>query len=198
MIPTGRHPVLLIPGWSDRARHLAPLRRRFVQAGWPRESTIAVGFRDRFGSNVDHAHEIARAIDEVLEKTGGDRVDLVAHSMGGIAARLLVAGAEGSTVRRVAFLATPHRGTFSAYLAWGIGAEEVRPGSVLLRELSKKARVPSIALRVPFDSRVIPGSSARLAGARNHVVLAGHRSILRHKGAFELVRGFFECEHDDR
>ena len=191
-------PVLLIPGWSDRPRHLEPLRKRFVRAGWAEDGAVSVGFRDRFGSNRAHAREIAAVITETLDRTGRERVDVVAHSMGGIAVRALLSGPEVNPVRRVAFLATPHRGTLSAYFAWGEGADEARPGSAFLRELREEVDVPALALRVPFDTRVIPGGSAKLRGARNRRVFSGHRSILWHAGAFEIVRRFLNGDDDTR
>ncbi|MBI3268509.1 MAG: alpha/beta fold hydrolase [Planctomycetes bacterium] len=60
---------------------------------------------------------LARAIDLVRARTKASQVDLVAHSMGGIVARMYVTGMRlrgGASyrgdVRRVVFVGTPHRG----------------------------------------------------------------------------------------
>src|SRR5688572_4488272 len=113
-------PVLLIPGWSDRTSRLHVLHGRLVQSGWPAASVAIVEFENRFGGNVEHAAEIERAIAALKQRTGASRVDIVAHSMGGLATRYYLHFHDGAQhVRRVVFLATPHRGTLAARFAPG-------------------------------------------------------------------------------
>lgn len=189
-------PVLLVPGWNDRAEDLAPLRGRFLEAGWPEEGVEALEFEDPVGSNVEHAAEIAVAVQALRERTGAAVVDVVAHSMGGLAVRKhLVEGATG--IRRVVFLATPHRGTMTAYLAWGEGGEEMQPGGPFLldinRELLPHRNVGVMAVRTAMDLRVIPGESAELPGAVNREVCCPtHRGLLDDAETFELIRGFLD------
>lgn len=192
-----RAPVLLVPGWNDRAEDLAPLRDRFLEAGWPEDRVVALEFEDPVGSNVEHAAEIALAVQELRERTGAPAVDVVAHSMGGLAVRKhLVEGATG--IRKAVFLATPHRGTMTAYLAWGEGGEEMQPGGPFLldinRELLPHRNVAVLAVRTPMDLRVIPGESAELPGAVNREVCCPtHRGLIDDAETFELVRDFLEA-----
>ena len=184
-------PVVLVPGWRDRPRAMRHLRRYLIEAGWPESAITVVGFRDRFGSNIEHAQEIARVL-EPLQAAGPRSIDLVAHSMGGLATRYLLSQfGVGSLLRRVIFLGSPHLGTLAAYLVWGHGAAEMRPGSKFLRAIRDLPpdRPELFALRAPFDVRIIPPAHALLAGAHNMTVLCfGHRHLLRSRRVLEQVR----------
>lgn len=187
-----RVPVLLVPGWMDGVAALEPLRRRLVASGWPEAAVVAAGFADPYGSNVDHATELAAAVDQLLAATGATKVDVVAHSMGGLAVRHYLRFLDGAAkVRRVVFLATPHRGTYAAYLAWGDGAEEMEPESGFLRRLNGEplpAGVRATTIRTPLDLRVFPGESAELPGATNlEVCCPTHPGLLRDERTFALV-----------
>jgi triacylglycerol lipase len=189
-----RRPVVLVPGWRDRPRALRHLHGFLVRAGWAEQDLALVEFRDRFGSNTEHAAEIAC----VLDRAGREprSVDLVAHSMGGLATRfLLLHHPQARLIRRAIFLGSPHRGTLAAYLVWGQGAAEMRPGSPFLIGLRASPRYEPdlIAIRAPIDIRIVPPSSALLDGARNlRVPCLGHRHLLRARRVLERVRALLE------
>lgn len=123
-----RLPVLLVPGWSDGPEELEPLRNRFLRAGWPAGEVMAVEFDDPVGSNLDHADEIAAALDSLKRRTGSAEVDVVAHSMGGLATRWYLKDAGAESIRRVVFLATPHRGTLLSWATITPGGARCGPG----------------------------------------------------------------------
>lgn len=189
-------PVLLVPGWSDDTVHMEPLRRRFLDAGWPASRVRPVEFSNPVGSNRTNAEEIARAVDVLRGLTGVDRVDVVAHSMGGLAVRHFLQSADGeSSVRRVVFLGTPHRGTVAAMLAWGEGGREMVPGSPFLTNLNEEAERPAevemLAIRTPVDLRIIPGSSAVLPGVLNlEVCCPTHTELVDDDEVFRRVEAF--------
>lgn len=193
MSPVSRPtPVLLVPGWSNRARAMRRLARFLLQNGWPRDRVRALDFADPFGSNVVHAREVARAVDAMRATTGEDRVDIVAHSMGGLATRRFMADqGEQPPVRRVVFLATPHAGTWAALLAFGGGRREMLPGSRFLRDLEHcewPEAVDAIALRTRLDLRVFPPASAVLDCADNHCLrLVTHQGLLRSRRVHRMV-----------
>ena len=58
---SARPAVLLVPGWSDTSRVLRPCREYLIGEGWPDSHVVALSFRDRYGSNLEHAREIADA-----------------------------------------------------------------------------------------------------------------------------------------
>ena len=187
--------MLLVPGWSDTARSLRRMARHLVEAGWPGRIVRPLGFRDRFGSNIDHAEEIAAAAGELLAASPDGRIDVVAHSMGGLAVRWWMARHGGhESVRRAVFMGTPHRGTLAAWVAWGRGAPEMRARSRFLRELDEHwphvSRCDIVTVSTPFDLRIFPGSSARLERARHiETRCLTHHRLLTDRRVLSLVCG---------
>ena len=188
-------PVLLVPGWFDTARELAALKIRLLAAGWAHVETLT--FRDPTGSNRDHAEEIDSLVAMVLAETGATEVDIVAHSMGGLATRWYLKTRAEAPVRRAVFIASPHRGTLAAHLAWGEGRDEMMPESAFLAALNRGPALPvgveAMTIRTPIDTRVVPGESATLPGVEDHTVCCPtHQGLLRHDEVFYLVVDFLE------
>lgn len=190
-------PVLLVPGWFNEADAMEPLRRRFLAAGRDSAAVVALGFEDPVGSNRAHAREIARAVLALQERTGAARVDVVAHSMGGLAVRYYLWNGGAEDVRRVVFLATPQRGTLTSFLAWGDGAEEMRPGSPFLVSITRAPILPpevtALTVRTPLDLHVLPPESATLPGVPDvEVCCPTHEGMLDDDETFEAVRRFLD------
>ena len=190
-------PVLLVPGWFDTERDLAALRIRLMSAGWESDHVVTVAFSDPTGSNRDHAAEIAAAAWALLEATGHEELDVVAHSMGGLAVRWFMLQAEAPPVRRIVFLATPHSGTLSAYVAWGDGSTEMKPESPFLDTLNAAPAVPmgveALTIRTPIDTHVIPGESAILPGVPDQIVCCpSHAGLIRDLEVFRIIRRFLD------
>lgn len=187
--PAGRRPVLLLPGWRDGARALGPLARSLVTAGWPAELVRPVSFRDPFGSNVAHAAELADALETLRHEAGG-RIDVVAHSMGGLALRYYLKERRDHGVGRAVFLATPHTGTWLAWLAFGRARPELMRNSGLVRSLGPlPPDVPAICIHSPWDLRVLPRHSARLDGVPSMEIRGvTHRGMLRSRRVHAAVR----------
>ncbi len=189
-------PVLLVPGWGDPASVVSPLARRLASEGWRSSHLRALTFRDPVGSNEANARELEAAIEALRAATGAERVDIVAHSMGGLAVRHFLQDRGGAeVVRRVVFVGTPHRGTVTALLARGDGGKEMVPGSPFLERLNGEdgevVGVELLAIRSPLDLVVIPRSSAMLPGARNvEVCCPTHHGMLEDDRTFEIVRDF--------
>lgn len=193
-------PVLLVPGWGDSGLALASLRARFIQAGWPPGRVVAMAFDDPVGGNREHAAAVGARIRDLRKALVEDRIDIVAHSMGGLAVRYHLATRGGEDVRRVVFLATPHRGTVAAHVAWGEGSEEMEPGSPFLDSLNALPPVPdgveALSIRTPVDLRVVPGSSAVLPEAQNvrnaEVCCPTHAGLLDDPETFRTMVDFLQ------
>ncbi len=70
-------------------------------------------------SNMINARLLKDKIQEVLIKTGASKVDIVAHSMGGLITRYYISSdLYRHDVDQVVFLGTPHRGAPKSYLTW--------------------------------------------------------------------------------
>jgi pimeloyl-ACP methyl ester carboxylesterase len=133
---------------------------------------------DRFARQLDER------VDEVLRACGTSKVILVAHSLGGLAARAWCARLGGSSrLARLVTIGSPHHGSRLAQLVPGTCAAEMVPGSEwLLRLEADERRAPALPATCIFsrhDSMVAPQDSALLAGAS---VLA-----LERLGHFELL-----------
>jgi triacylglycerol lipase len=193
--PADHTPVVLVPGWSDGLEELAPLHNRFLTAGWPSHAVHTMEFEDPEGSNVLHAEELATAVRSLLDRTGASTVDIVAHSMGGLAVRQYLQDGGAPSVRKVVFLATPHRGTVSANVAWGDGAREMEPGSQFLLDLIRARPVPpgvsAITVRTPLDLHIIPSESATLPGIPDvEVCCPTHAGLLDDDDTFRAIEAF--------
>lgn len=193
----GDVPVLLVPGWLDTARDLAAMRIRLLGAGWPDDFVETVTFDEPTGSNRIHAAELAEAVDTLLSRSGAAEVDIVAHSMGGLATRWYLRTHPEAPVRRVAFLGSPHHGTLAAHLAWGEGGEEMMPDSPFLDTLNAEAPIPegveAITVRTVVDTHIVPGESATLPGVVDHELCCPtHPGLLSDGEVFEIVLEFLE------
>jgi triacylglycerol lipase len=191
-----RRPILLVPGWLGRASDMLALKERFVRDGWSEAEVFPLEFADPVGSSVDHAAELELALESVLLETGAHQVDVVAHSMGGLAVWVLLQK-EGALlpINRVVFLATPFQGTVTAYLAWGAGGPEMIPESDFLRGLQMggwpETWVNALAIRTPLDLTVVPGFGATLLGIRDRVICCPtHQGLLDHEETYMIVRDF--------
>ena len=190
-------PVLLVPGWFDTERDMAALKIRLLGAGWPSDRVASVTFEDPAGSSIDHAIEILHALEDLRTRTGADEVDIIAHSMGGLATRWYIMTHPEHGLRRTVFLGSPHRGTLVAHLAWGGGRSEMMPGSPFLDSLNAAqpapAGVEAITIRTPVDTRIVPGESATLPGVPNYQLCCPtHAGLLRDDEVFDLVLTFLE------
>ena len=76
--------------------------------------------------NAYTADLLKEKIDDIKEICDCEKVDIVAHSMGGLVARSYIEGADyEDDIDQLIFLATPHKGATNAYLTWEGG--EVGP-----------------------------------------------------------------------
>jgi len=134
-----------------------------------RKRSYAIAF-ETAQSIPGRAEALAAFIEEILEVTGESRVDLVAHSMGGLVARLAIAEyGIAPAIRTLVTLGTPHLGTYSARLGNSEITRALRPNSELVRALAKSPLPPDLRA-VSFWSRgdlvILPPESAAMPGSR--------------------------------
>jgi triacylglycerol lipase len=121
-------------------------------------------------------------------------VDLVGFSMGGLVARYYVQRLGGlAQVQRLITIASPHNGTWTAYLRTNTGARQMRPGSPFLEDLNRDAaalsRIRFSSILTPFDLMVVPARSSELGvGSSLRVNVAAHPLMVRDRRVFELIR----------
>jgi triacylglycerol lipase len=164
---------------------------------------IAVTLEPVFGSIDAYVHTIEAAVQRLQAATGKAPV-IVAHSMGGMAARAWYAqharrhqglrGAASADVKIIT-VATPHQGTCMAHMGFARNAWQMKPASPWLQALVKteyeRDTTPYGAFTCFYshcDNIVMPPSAATLPGADNrHVAGEAHVHLLWHPAVFEAV-----------
>jgi pimeloyl-ACP methyl ester carboxylesterase len=156
----GKHepPVLIVPGFVGPSVLLRPLAV-FLRLH-DRHVKLVRTFPALDGV-VNHAQRIADAVERLKAKTGAAQVDLVAHSMGGIAGRYYLLKMGGvANVRRFITIATPHKGTnWAGFVVLGQSMKDLKPGNPLLAELAAAEKIKgvrSINIRAGWDQIVWP------------------------------------------
>lgn len=140
-------PVILVHGYLGTTGPWGPLTRRLHAAGFV--NVFTVGY-DSLSSGVPQlAAGLADQVATVLMGEHRPAVHLIGHSLGGLVARYAVQrlGLDRIT-RTVVTIATPHRGSALAWLGRGPAAAQLRPGSVLLRELPPLEATPQVGWAV--------------------------------------------------
>ena len=187
-----RRPVVFLHGYGQHAGNFLWLARRLRRDGWPH--LYAVGHTAAWGDIERSGQRLSATIDRILAETGADRVDVVAHSMGGLVARACLRLREGRGVGRLITLGTPHGGTaIFSRLARDPMVRQMRTGSPLLAALGADAqvleRVDCTAIYSADDAVVVPASAGYWPGAFNVEVRGvGHNSLLFSPRVYELVR----------
>lgn len=127
-------PVIVIPGileswpvngqWRiDPVFHVFDdLLNTFRLVGYIDDQTLFTFPYDWHLSNVETANQLRQKITEIKQQTGALKVDIVAHSMGGLAARAYVVGdLYNDDVDELIAIATPQYGSVKSYLTWEAG-----------------------------------------------------------------------------
>ena len=196
-------PVLLIPGYGGGAHLLRDLEAQLTAAG--REVVVVPSPGNGTGDLRAGADALGDAVDEALERTGADSVDVVGYSAGGVVARLWVADGGADLVRRVVTLGSPHHGTTLADLVGGLAPDrcplaclQLTTDSDLLRGLNAGDETPEgptwVSIWTEQDGLVTPPESARLDGALNLPVQSicadaqvGHEELPRNPLVQQMV-----------
>ena len=179
-------PVLLVHGYGCNSGYWAHLEPLLDREGI---SHASIDLEPVAGNIDDYAPSIEARVQELCAATGAARIAIVAHSMGGLAARAWMRSYGSAKVARLITLGTPHHGTMLANLGLGANAAQMRRDSAWLRDLAAaetpadRARIVSIYTY--HDNIIAPQDSSELAGARNvafggvgHVALGSNPRVL--------------------
>ncbi|MGY1709467.1 lipase family alpha/beta hydrolase [Geodermatophilus sp. SYSU D00758] len=164
-------PVLLVYGYGGDGEQMEPLAEALRIAG--RDVTIVELPENNTVDLWDSAWTLGQTAEKVMERTGTDSVDVLAHSAGGIVTRLWASTSGAQAVHRVVTLGSPHHGSDgSAVFAECLEAcQQLIPGSDFLAELESQDETPGEATWVSIwsetDGAVEPPESSELEGALN-------------------------------
>ncbi|MFJ6719414.1 MULTISPECIES: triacylglycerol lipase [unclassified Streptomyces] len=191
-----RPPVLLLHGFTDNRSVFVLLRRALAADGMRRVETYNYSpFTRDLRATAGH---LARRVEELCERSGQERIDLVGHSLGGLVARYYLQRLGGDArVRTLVTLGTPHSGTSVApFMDAHPLVRQMRPGSEVMRELDAPApgcRTRCVAFWSEFDALMTPPGTARLDHpdliAENVLVTGiGHLALPVHPTVIGAIR----------
>jgi len=108
-----KYPILLVHGIGYRDD--VPLIKywsRIPKVLEKNGAKIYLAHQDAFNSHAENAVIIKKRIEEILEETGAEKVNIIAHSKGGLESRYAITKlGMSSKVASLTTLATPHRGS---------------------------------------------------------------------------------------
>jgi pimeloyl-ACP methyl ester carboxylesterase len=113
-------PVVFIHGFGGRASEFLQLDKYLKTKGY---NTRSYSYKEKNGSKS--ITELATELDTFLADIPG-RVDIVAHSMGGIIAEQYILK-HPDKVRKLVTVCTPYNGTLLAHLLPLLAARDLRP-----------------------------------------------------------------------
>jgi triacylglycerol lipase len=167
-------PVIFVHGYTGSTSSFDTMKQWLISAGWPESRLFAIQFSNTTGSNVQNANELSQFVNQVLKKTKATKVDIIAHSMGGLSTRYYIKNLDGaSKVNDVITLGSPHHGTNSAYYGFfTAGAREMMPDSQFLQDLNSGDETPGAFVKYTSiysttDEVINPYTSSILNGAKN-------------------------------
>lgn len=105
-----KYPILLVHGVFFRdSQHLNYWGR--IPADLKKNGArIYYGEHNSAAAVDDSAKELAKRVDEVLEETGCEKLNIIAHSKGGLDSRTLISDGYADKIASLTTINTPHRG----------------------------------------------------------------------------------------
>ncbi|MDQ3248920.1 MAG: alpha/beta fold hydrolase [Chloroflexota bacterium] len=184
-------PTILVPGFKDTIHVLRPLVNVLAKAGLhpvpmsPQPSNGGAGIEvlaAQLAAQIEAAFPAEQAI------------NLVGFSMGGLICRTYVQKLGGANrTHRLVTVATPHQGTWLAYLYNNRPAcLQMRPGSAFLADLNSDltalAQVQFSSIWTPLDLTIMPANSSRLPiGEVRSIFSPFHGTLLLDPRVLRLV-----------
>ena len=170
-----RAPIIVLPGVYETWQFMRPLVTAMHDHGHPVHVVKALH------RNRRPIVELAQDVTAFLAEADLRDVIIVAHSKGGLAGKLVMAGSEGSRVRSMRAIATPFGGSrYARIMPWRTlrAFSPLDPDIIdLARQQEANARIVSVYPR--FDPHIPEGSE--LPGAKNVPLDAGgHFWVLEH------------------
>lgn len=112
MLCATRYPIIMLHGIGFRDlqyfNYWGRIPKELVRNG----ATVYYGHQEAWGTIENNANIIKKTIEKVLEENHCDKVNIIAHSKGGLDARYLISGLHmENQVASLTTMSTPHRGS---------------------------------------------------------------------------------------
>jgi pimeloyl-ACP methyl ester carboxylesterase len=157
-------PILLVHGMVDNRAIFAVLTPRLRAHGF--ERVVTLNYSPVTNDIRAAAERLSAEVEELVARTGYERIHIVGHSLGGLIARYYVQRLGGDQrVHTLVTLGAPHHGTLAAQLIPVQLGRQLRPSSELFAELDQPApgcRTRFVAFWSDIDQLVVPHDNARL------------------------------------
>jgi len=107
-----RYPLLMLHGVGFRdlkyINYWGRIPKHLIRNG----ATVFYGHQEALGTIEDNGHMVREKIIEIIQKTGAEKVNIIAHSKGGLDARYTITTlGMGEYVASLTTISTPHRGS---------------------------------------------------------------------------------------
>ena len=165
--------------------------RNLKTNGWAVEG---IDLFPNFAPAEEQAYKVQAKIEEMRTRYGVEQVDLVVHSFGGLISRYYIQELDGlEKVRNLVTVATPHHGTYAAYLGPGASAVQLRPDSDFLNHLNAQGfaygSVRYTSIWSNLDEIVLPPKNSIMPESTVHYVpWTGHLTIMFSKRTYGHIR----------
>lgn len=108
------YPILLVHGMGFRDRRRLCYWGRIPRVLEENGARVCFGGQDGGGSVESNAAQLRIRLDQVLAETGAEKVNIIAHSKGGLEARYLISSMGcGGKIASLTTLSTPHNGSLT-------------------------------------------------------------------------------------
>ena len=191
LAPAARAPVIMVHGYMSNRGYFRALIAALERSG--AGPVFAPNFTV-FLSSIDlYAAELHAQVERIARGCGQDRVVLVCHSMGGLAARQYLREHGAGRVSKLVTIASPHQGTVLASMGLGLNARQMHRGGEFLRELAQAEAVAppgvdALSIWSPHDNLVAPAGTSVLPWARSLALPGlGHVAIISSPRTFAAV-----------
>ncbi len=177
-------PILLLHGMVDNRSVFTMLRRGLRRRGFGR--VLTANYSPTTNDVRAAAEQLAAEVEELVARTGYERIHVIGHSLGGLIARYYVQRLGGhDRVHTLVTMGTPHSGTYTAYVLPTLLARQLRPGSDLAVELDQGVpgcRTRFICYWSDLDQMIVPKRNARMV----HPTLSVQNVLVRGAGHMSL------------
>jgi triacylglycerol lipase len=174
-------PVIFVHGYGGKSGQFDSMIRDFQNNGYPSGNLYRFSYSSLTVSNRTSADQLRSYVNTVRSRHGNARVNIVAHSNGGLVSRWYRVHLGGTNAsRRFVTLGTPHRGTTWAWGCVSPACFEMRPNSTFLQQLNGLGCERS--LWSSCDAIILPNSSAQCGsstwiGCRDHNLMLSNSSV---------------------
>ncbi len=181
-----KQPIVFVHGYAGKTGQWSTMTARLKNDGWPDCALYKFSYSSLTKSNKTSATELRDYVNWVKQQTGWSKVNIVAHSNGGLVSRWYRVFKDGyASNDDLVTIGTPHAGTSWAYACVSPACFEMRYNSSFLRDLN--GRGCDTAAWSSGDEIINPDSSAK-CGNSYHVGFWEHNLMIDAASTYNVVK----------